>query len=252
MKDYFSTQSDLYRSFRPTYPDALFAFLAERVGPDARVWDCATGNGQAASALGRHVRAVIASDQSAAQLARRTRAPRVHYIQAFAEAAPLRAASIDLVTVAQALHWFDFEAFYAEVDRVLKPGGLFAAWTYSFSAVADRFEAEIEAAIHWFYRDIVGPYWPPERRWVDEQYVTIPFPFEPVATPVFTIPVAWNLRAMLGYVESWSAVQRYKDDTGRDPMPLLAERVAPAWGEAGRVRHFEWPLAVRLGRRSGA
>lgn len=247
-KDYFSAQSGAYRQFRPGYPASLFEFLLGALPAHACIWDCATGNGQAAVAIGAHAATVVATDQSRAQLAHATEAAGVHYVEALAEATPLRTGSIDLVTVAQALHWFDFEPFYGEVRRVLKPGGLFAAWTYSFLSVSAQLGADIDRAIRAFYHDVIGPYWPPERRWVDERYRSIPFPFESMPTPAYTIEVAWNLEALLGYVSSWSAVQRYKDDRGRDPVPLLRARLAPLWEDPAVEQRLEWPLDLRLGR----
>ena len=247
-KDYFSTQADAYKQFRPTYPAALFDFLARDLAPDALVWDCATGNGQAALALGDCVGAVVASDQSSAQLVNAGRGDSVHYVQALAEAVPLADRSVDLVTVAQALHWFEFEAFYREATRVLKPGGLLAAWTYSFLSVSPQLGADLDTAVRDFYHNVIGTYWPPERRWVDEQYRSIPFPFAAVTAPEFAIEVEWDLPSVLGYMSSWSAVQRYKDDVLRDPLPTLAASLAPLWGEPQTVRRLRWPLNLRLGR----
>ncbi len=250
-RDYFSAQSDAYRRFRPTYPAALFDFLSRDLPQGAAVWDCATGNGQAAAALSRHAAIVVATDQSGAQLARAATARGVYYAKALAEAAPLARGSMDLVTVAQALHWFDFERFYAEVRRVLKPGGLLAAWTYSFLSVSPQLGAEADAAIRAFYHDVIGAYWPPERRWVDEHYRTIPFPFTPLPAPEFSIDISWDLDALLGYVSSWSAVQRYKDARGRDPVPALRARLATVFGDPASRRRLAWPLDLRLGRHTG-
>ena len=249
-KDYFSSQAALYQQFRPHYPDTLFAFLTAGLKPGALVWDCATGNGQAALGLARceTIEALIASDQSDAQLAQAQDHPRVHYVQAMAEQVPLADHSVDLVTVAQALHWFEFDAFYREVKRVLKADGLFAAWTYSFLSVTPQLGTDLDAAIRQFYRDVIGAYWPPERRWVDQHYRAIPFPFVDVAVPEITIDVAWNLPMVLGYMSSWSAVQLYKDDRQHDPMPEFAARLTPLWGEPERIRKLRWPLGVRVGR----
>ena len=246
--DYFSTQSTAYKQYRPTYPTELFDFLRGHLGPDAVVWDCATGNGQAAMAFSGAVGAVVATDQSYAQLARTMPAKAVHYVQALAEAAPLPSASVDLVTVAQALHWFDFDGFYREAKRVLKPGGLIAVWTYSFLSVSPQLGAGIDAAVRWFYYDVIGPYWPAERRWVDDQYRSIPFPFTEVTSPGFAIETAWGLATLLGYIGSWSAVQRYKDGRGHDPVPQLGARLAPLWGAPGAARRLSWPLRLRVGR----
>ncbi len=247
-KDYFSTQSKSYKQYRPEYPDHLYDFLTTTLPNDATIWDCATGSGQAAEALRRHAGTVVASDQSGAQLGNAPRDTSVQYVQAVAEAMPLADHTVDLVTIGQALHWFDFEPFYAEVRRVLKPTGHIAAWTYSFLSVSPQLGPDIDAAIRWFYADVVGPYWPNERRWVDDQYRSIPFPFIDLDTPAFAIKVNWDLAGILGYIGSWSAVQRYKEARGADPVALLAARVVPLWGEATSRRSLSWDLALRFGR----
>ena len=247
-KDYFSAQSDAYKLFRPLYPESLFAFLSQGLPADAVVWDCATGNGQAAIGLSRNAATVVASDQSRAQLGKARSATSVHYVQAFAEAMPLGDRAVDLVMVAQALHWFDFDSFYAEVRRVLKPNGRIAAWTYSILSVSPQLGVDLDAAIRWFYHDVIGPYWPSERRWVDDQYRSIPFPFIDIDTPSFTIEVDWDLPAILGYIGSWSAVQLYKDARNIDPVDSLAERLSPIWGEPADRRRLNWRLDLRCGQ----
>lgn len=250
-KDYFSTQSATYRQFRPTYPAALFDALATHLPAGARVLDCATGNGQAARAWhGRGVR-VVASDLSFAQLSHAEDSTDIHYVQCRAEHAPFADRSFDLITIAQALHWFDFDAFYAEARRLLKPTGLLAAWTYSFLEVSRQLGADIDATVRWFYHDIIGSYWPPERRWVDEQYRTIPFPLNDLAVPSLTIELDWRLDDVLGYLGSWSAVALYRQHQGHDPVPLVAEKLRLLW-PADESRHVSWPLDLRLGSFSGA
>jgi SAM-dependent methyltransferase len=247
-KDYFSTQADAYRTFRPGYPEVLFGTLCREIPTGATAWDCATGNGQAAVMLAEHVGRVVASDQSARQLAHATPHDRVAYVRAYAEAMPLADRSVDLVTVAQALHWFDFDRFYDEVRRVLKPGGLIAAWTYSFLSVTPQLGAGVDRVVRWFYHDIVGPYWPPERRWVDEQYRTIPFPFDPVDLPCCAIDVEWDMAAVVGYIRSWSATERCAAATGSDPVRLLVDRLEKVWGEPEQTRRLRWSLGLRCGR----
>ncbi|MGR9091094.1 MAG: class I SAM-dependent methyltransferase [Gammaproteobacteria bacterium] len=247
-KDYFSAQADRYVAFRPHYPGALFAALCRDLPADALVWDCATGNGQAATMLGRKVSRVVGSDQSAAQLRNALPHEHVHYVQAYAEAMPLGDGSVDLITVAQALHWFDFGRFYAEAARVLKPGAMIVAWTYSFLSVIPQLGDDIERVLRGFYHDVVGPYWPAEHRWVNEGYRTIPFPFAAIDIGEFTIDVAWDLASVAGYVSSWSATQGYEAATGNDPMPLLVERLAEPWGAPANTRRLRWPLNIRAGR----
>jgi SAM-dependent methyltransferase len=247
-KDYFSTQSTAYKTFRPLYPENLFEFLCRDLASECVVWDCATGNGQAALALRNKVSTVVASDQSAAQLANAPQHDGIYYLRSMAERIPLRSHSIDLVTVAQALHWFDFDRFYAEVRRVLRPGGRIAVWTYSFLSVSPQLGEDVDAVIKSFYHDVIGPYWPPERCWVDEHYRSIPFPFDELDTPSFSIEVEWDLNATFGYMGSWSAVQQYVKATGRDPLPLLKEELALAWGKPTRQRRLSWALGLRVGR----
>lgn len=247
-RDYFSAQADRYVAFRPHYPDALFARLCRELPADALAWDCATGNGQAAVMLGRRAVRVIGSDQSAAQLRHAIPHPHVHYVQAYAEAMPLGANSVDLITVAQALHWFDFERFYAEAARILRPGGIIAAWTYSFLSVIPQLGRDIERVLDGFYHDVVGPHWPAERHWVDEAYRSIPFPFAAIDIGEFTIDVEWNLASVIGYVSSWSATQRYVAATGHDPLPALTAALAAQWGEPTGTRRLAWPLSIRAGR----
>lgn len=247
-KDYFSAQAALYRRHRPHYPAELFAFLADAAAPCARVCDCATGSGQAARGIAAHTRAVIALDQSAAQLAQAGAHERVVYVQASAERMPLADTSIDLLMVAQALHWFDFPRFFDEASRVMRPGAVFAAWTYSFIDVSPQLGYELDAAVRWFYHDIIGPYWPPERRWVDCGYRGLEHPFEPLSAPPFTITLTWTVDDLLGYIASWSAVQEYRRRRGDDPMARLAARVAPLWS-AARPLELNWPLGLLLGRR---
>ncbi|MGR8920286.1 MAG: class I SAM-dependent methyltransferase, partial [Gammaproteobacteria bacterium] len=242
VKDYFSQQSADYSRFRPGYPDALFDFLCTLAPSTALAWDCATGNGQAARALAARMERVVATDLSAAQLAEAPPQPRVLYAQALAEAAPLPDASVDLVTVAQALHWFDFEPFYRELARVLTPRGLFAAWTYSFLEASPQLGAAVDAAVRAFYHDVIGPYWPPERRWVDDRYRSIPFPLTAVEAPEFSIELEWDRDGMLGYLGSWSAVARYRAAGHADPLPALAAAVARAWPDGGERRGLRWPL----------
>lgn len=250
-KDYFSTQSDAYRSFRPHYPTDLFQFLLTDLGARARVLDCATGNGQAATKLTTKDNMVIASDISLAQMSKAPEASGVHWVQASAERLPIPDNTIRLVTVAQALHWFEFDKFYPEVKRVLVPGGTIAAWTYSLLAICDQFGAEVANVIRWFYRDVVGEYWPPERRWVDDEYRSIPFPFEELETPTFEINLTWDRSALLGYVSSWSAVQLYRQATAQDPMVLLESTLSKAWPDASSVKNIAWPLSLRVGKYAG-
>jgi SAM-dependent methyltransferase len=242
--DHFSRDSASYARFRPGYPPALFDWLATLTGHRGVVWDCGTGTGQAAVLLAPHFRTVIASDASRSQIRAAARAPGVHYLAATAEASGLRDGAIDLVTVAQAMHWLDRERFFRELDRVLAPDGALAIWSYGMV----RSSPEIDAVIEPFYRDTVGPWWPPERSHVESGYRSFALPIEEAATPAFAMTARLTLSALLGYVRTWSAVGRYQRDTGIDPVPELERGLAAVWGNPDEPRRFDWPLSVRAGR----
>lgn len=242
--DHFSGHAGDYAKARPSYPPELFAWLARQcVGHDL-VWDCATGNGQAALALAEHFLQVHATDLSGGQLAHAPSHPRIVYLAAPAKASGLADRSCDLVTVAQALHWFCNEDFYAEVRRTLKPGGLFAAWTYALL----RGETDLDEIVDDFHTRIVGDYWPPERRWVDRGYRDMPFPFGDAATPEFEIRLEWTLADLLAYLRTWSATQRCIKETGIDPCVALKDRLTEIWPQSESRKTIIWPLALRCGR----
>ena len=248
-KDYFSQQSLSYLKYRPTYPRELFLFLSTYLKPGQLVWDCATGNGQAATCFDEDF-SVIATDQSMEQIENRPLKSRVLFSQALAERAPIKDKSVSLITIAQALHWFDFSEFYREVSRVLKPGGVIAAWTYSFLSASPQLGNRIDDCMRRFYYDVIGPYWPKERHWVDEFYATIPFPFHQVDSPSFYIDLSWDLEDLIGYISSWSAVSEYKKVTDDDPIAQLREELQIVWGQESVRRDMRWKLGLRVGRQS--
>lgn len=243
VKDHFSGASNDYRRNRPCYPDALFAFLAAQAPSRECAWDCATGTGQAAHPLAHYFDQVIASDGSATQIASAPSHPRIDYRVATAEASGIDPASVDLITVAQALHWFDIPAFFAEARRVLKPGGLIAVWSYNLLTI----EPAIDAVINHLYGAVLDEYWPPERKLVESDYRTIAFPFTPLAAPAFTMETRWTLDQLLGYLGTWSAVRRYRETRGSDPLQATAEALLPLWGAAGTSRTICWPMPLRVG-----
>jgi SAM-dependent methyltransferase len=243
--DHFSRLSARYAEYRPRYPEGLFDAIAAASRRRELLWDCATGSGQAAVPLAARFDAVVASDASRQQLRSATPHPRVRYFAALAESAPVRDHRVDVVTVAQALHWLDLAAFYAEVRRVLLPGGLFVAWTYGAQRVDD---AAIDAVVEDFYDRVVGPYWAPERALVEAGYRTLDFPFDEVAIASPPMMGHWTLGQLLGYVSTWSAVAKCRDVTGLDPMLELEARLERLWGDAARPRPIEWPITVRAGR----
>ncbi|MDY7093961.1 MAG: class I SAM-dependent methyltransferase [Acidobacteriota bacterium] len=241
--DHFSAVASGYASYRPGYPEELFRWLAE-VTPGRRVaWDCATGSGQAAVPLGGHFGRVLATDGSVSQLLQARSAPRACYAAATAEAAPWAHASVDLVTVAQALHWFQLESFYREVRRVLRPGGVVAAWCYDLFTLGDDLDPELRD----LYDGQLGPYWPPQRRFIDQGYRTLDFPFEEISAPTFELRESWTLEQVTGYLETWSALRRSRRQ-GFDPLPEATARLRAAWGSEPR-RAVVWPVHLRVGRR---
>jgi len=243
--DHFASVATHYADSRPAYPAALFDWLAAQCATRDLAWDCGAGSGQASVALARHFARVIATDASAAQIAQAQPDPRVEYRVAPAERSTLDDASADLVIVAQALHWFDLDRFYAEVRRVLRPGGVLAAWSYGVLAVEGE---AVNAAVQHFYHDEVGPYWPPERRHVESAYRELPFPFERIAAPAFAMSLHWNLAQLLGYFRSWSATGRYIEQCGDDPVARLEPQLAACWGDVLETREIRWPLALLAGR----
>jgi len=243
-KDHFSGHAGTYASFRPGYPPALFDFVSSLAPRRTLVWDCATGNGQAAVDLAGRFERVIATDASAAQLEHATPHPKVEYRQAPAEASGLAAGSADLVTVATAVHWFDFDRFYAEAERVLAPDGAIAVWAYNLARISPELDLLTDRLGH----EIVRPWWPPERRWVDEEYRTLPFPFAEVAVPELWIEERSDLERYLLYLGTWSALNRYVQDKGGDPRDLIRDDMEKAWGDPSEERTVRWPIMMRAGR----
>jgi len=240
----FSPLAATYARARPTYPASLYEWLAGLVDRRELAWDCATGNGQAALGLAPHFAHVVASDRSADQLAHAPRHPRVEYRQATADHSGLETGSVDLVTVAAALHWLDFASFFAEVERVVRPGGVLAAWTYH-TAIC---EPPFDRAFHRLYWDVLHPYFDPRVAWVDEKYASIAMPGEAIAAPPFTLTVSWDLAGALDYVRTWSGAHAYREATGVDPAELVREELASLFGDASTVSTVRIPLFLRAVR----
>jgi SAM-dependent methyltransferase len=241
----FSTVAREYASFRPGYPSELFAWLA-RISParDA-VWDCGCGSGQASVALAEHFAVVHATDAAPEQIDAAKPHPRVRYSVAQAENCGLPDQSMDLVTVAQALHWFDVTAFCAEAVRVARVGALLAVWNYPRPQFVD---AELDRRFFTFYSQVVGPYWPHERRHIEAGYRTLPFPFEEIETPEFGVELNWNLDQVAGYASTWSATARYRQALGADPVPLLRDALAAEWPANSASVAIRMPLGLRVGK----
>jgi SAM-dependent methyltransferase len=243
-KDHFSGHATGYAQSRPTYPPELFEWLASQCPRRDRAWDAGCGNGQAAVALTTHFGQVVASDPSAQQIAAATPHPRVHYRVEPAESPSLDDGSVDLITVAQAFHWFDHARFQAQVRRVAAPHGIVAVWTYGLSRVTP----EVDAIYGELYEQRLGAWWQPERRDVENGYRDLPFPFEAIHAPGFSMTLEWTLDQYLAYLRTWSASQKHLLETGIDAVHGIAPAMMRAWGAAGRRRTVTWPLALRAGR----
>ncbi len=243
MKDNFSAQSAEYAIYRPTYPQELYDFLFELVDKKDVAWDCATGNGQVARVLAQHFQQVYATDISEKQLSQALKLPNILYKVESSELADVPDQSFDLITVAQAIHWFNFEAFYSEVKRTLKPDGVIAVIGYGLMLI----DKKVDQVIHKLYEDILGKYWDSERRYIEEGYKTIPFPFEEIATPHFQIKTTWNFNQLIGYLNTWSALQHYKKANERNPLEYLITELKEAWGDDAE-KEVRFPILLRVGR----
>lgn len=244
-KDHFSGHAQAYADARPSYPDELFEFLHSQCEQHDLVWDCATGNGQAAVSLAKTFKRVIATDGSAEQVEQAQPAENIEYRQMTAEQPLLEKSSCDLITVAQALHWFDTQRFFDNAKSCLKPGGVLAAWCYAVHQINDPIDAVVEK----LYEEILGEYWPPERRLVENHYRDISFPFATSFERDFVMTREWNLQQLCGYFTSWSALQRYRKKNGSDPLELVIEELREAWGMDPEKSHrVTWPLRVKIAR----
>jgi len=243
MKDNFSAQSAEYAIYRPTYPKALYDYLLSLVKDKKAAWDCATGNGQVARVLAQHFEKVYATDISEKQLSQALKVPNIYYRVEPAEQVSAVADSFDLITVAQAIHWFNFEAFYAEVKRTLKPDGLFAVIGYGLMNIDKKVDQEVFK----LYEDILGKYWDPERRYIEEAYKTIPFPFEEIVAPHFQIKTTWNFKQLIGYLNTWSSLQHYKKANDRNPLEYMFTSLKEAWGNDAE-KEVRFPILLRIGR----
>lgn len=241
--NYFGAQAADYQTYRPRYPQSLFTYLATSVRNTRLAWDCATGNGQAAAGLAHRFARVFATDPSADMIANAIEHPRVTYAVAKYQTT-LADASVSLITVAQALHWFDINAFVKEARRVLEPDGVFAAFCYTRC----RLDEELDGVVEHFFSVTVGAYWPPERRLADEGYRTIALPLDEMLVPPCEMIEDWTLNSFLRFVRTWSAVARCIAAKGEESVVAFESEIRSLWGPPESKRRIRWPMHFRVGQ----
>ncbi|HEU0209691.1 MAG TPA: class I SAM-dependent methyltransferase [Candidatus Udaeobacter sp.] len=241
-KDHFSKQSPDYAKFRPRYPQELFDYLGSIAPSRQLAWDCGTGNGQAAVGLTSVFDRVIATDASENQIANAQPSQTIEYRVTPAENSGFGSKTIDLIMVAQALHWFDLDTFYAEARRVLKRDGVLAASAYNLLHI----EPAIDEVVNRYYYEVVGPFWPPERKLI-EQFADIWFPFQEIEAPKFEMTTLWDLDYLVGYLRTWSSTQRFIAAKGGDPLEAIIDELSSAWGTPEQTRNLSWPLTLHIG-----
>jgi ubiquinone/menaquinone biosynthesis C-methylase UbiE len=243
-KDYFSKQSDFYAKYRPTYPEELFKHLVTLCSEKELAWDCATGNGQAAVSLSNYFKKVIATDFSANQLGNAVQKQNIIYKNEKAEEPSIESNTVDLVTVATAVHWFNIPKFYEQVDRVLKPKGVLAVWSYGGCSVSP----ELDKVLDYFNFEFLDGYWPPETwmNWKDK-YRSLPFPYSLMETPKFIASREYNFDDLLNYIFSWSGTQQYIKKEGKNPIDLISDKLKVAWGNPAECRLVSWDIFVKCG-----
>ena len=240
-KDHFSRQAADYAKFRPGYPQELFNYLGGIAPSRQLAWDCGTGNGQAAIGLASVFDRVIATDASEKQISNAQPYDRVEYRVAPAEDSGIDSGTVDLIMVAQALHWFDLDRFYAEARRVLKPDGILAASAYNLLQI----EPAIDEIVNRYYYEVVGPFWPPERKLV-ENFDHLPFPFREIDPPKIEMTTQWDLDHLIGCLRTWSSTQRFIAARGDDPLKQVIDELRSAWGTPEQARKVIWPLILRV------
>jgi ubiquinone/menaquinone biosynthesis C-methylase UbiE len=243
MKDNFSNKSNLYQQFRPTYPTDLLDWIYQQVADFESAWDCGTGNGQIAVELASKFKNVFATDMSEQQLSNATHKSNIAYSKQAAELTDFANDSFDLITVGQAIHWFDFEKFFDEVNRTAKPNAILAVVGYG------KFNSEplIDQIINRFYHEVIGSYWDKERKYIEENYLTIPFPFKEIKCPIFSKQYFWSFPQLIGYLETWSAVKHYQKVNNQNPVDLIKKDLKRNWNDAA-VKEVNFPIIPRIGR----
>lgn len=243
-RDHFSSQAKDYAKHRPSYPEAMFDYLASLAPSKELAWDCGTGNGQAALALAKRFQRVIATDASASQIENAFPHERIEYRVEPSEKTSISSNSVDLITVGVAIHWFDFDPFYNEVRRVGKLGAALAVWAYHLVSI----ETEIDHWLEHFYRETLAGFWPERIRYLDQRYETLPFPFEEIRPPEFQMETVWSLENLVGFLASWSAVRKLVEAQGEKAFTKQVEELEKLWGEASTKRNVRWPLHFRIGK----
>lgn len=244
MKDNFSKQADAYAKFRPTYPDEAFDFILSTVKTKETAWDCGTGNGQLAAKLSEHFTHVSATDISEKQLGNAVKRENIRYLVASAEENEFTENQFDLVTIAQAIHWFNFDKFYAKVHSVLKNEGIIAVIGYALLEIDEATDAVVQK----LYADILGPYWDKEREYINQRYTTIPFPFDEIMPDrQYAQILRWSAGDLMNYMNTWSAVQHYIEKNKSNPVELIAEELHESWGNEPE-KNVRFPTLLRIGR----
>ena len=243
-KDHFSKVSEGYATYRPSYPLELIDTLAGLCAAQNRVLDCGCGTGQLSVLLSERFNEVIATDASAAQIAKAQEKEGVIYKTALAEQSGLADESVDLITVAQAAHWLDLEKFYKEASRIAKPHGVLALITYGVLHV----EGAVDVLVQQFYYQTIAPYWPAERQHVENGYQSLPFPFTEIKVPTINMQEFWNLDQLIGYFNTWSAVKEAKNVLGFNPVDQLRVLLLSEWGDPEHKKKITWPLSIRAGK----
>jgi ubiquinone/menaquinone biosynthesis C-methylase UbiE len=243
LKDNFSKQASGYAKYRPNYPNELFQEVLQQIDQFDNAWDVGTGNGQVAQSLSNYFKNVFATDISEKQIQQAVLKSNIQYSIASAEHTSFPADYFNLITVAQAIHWFQFEAFYTEVKRVAKKNAAIAIWGYGLLKISKEIDEHIQS----FYTETIGPYWDPERKLIDQEYKTIPFPFEVISTPSFAMEYHWTLSDLEGYLNTWSSVQHFIRQNGTNPVPILIKELAGLW-RSEEIKKITFPIFLKLGR----
>jgi SAM-dependent methyltransferase len=242
--DLFSKQAEIYAKYRPQYPEALFTYLATLNETLDLVWDCGTGNGQAALSLANHYQQIIATDPSEEQLKHAFQHPKISYQKVTAEAFEFQPASFDLISIANAIHWFNFDVFYPKVKQLLKPNGVVAAWAYGLPIVNE----EIDEFTNMLHYKILDEFWVAPNRLVENEYRELPFPFQEITTPQFYSTKEFTLAEFVTYFHTWSAAQKYLNHYNENPIDKILPQLKAAWGNADERREVKWKIILKVGQ----